>query len=601
MRKGFFKILISLIFVANLGFAEYVIEGEKIYYKDKDFKSLVFKEKETRNSEQLRKEIFYPDMESFKILDENYAIDKDSVFFHNSNITRQNSDIENVDLSTFEIINETLSKDKNNVYKWSSILTSDQTGDPLDIKTFSIIKSPNGEINYVKDKNGIYDISMLFAEKLEGIKDENTFRVLGDVYTEDKYNIYYYDVKIKNVDKSSFKSLGNGYGRDRNGIFYNEKRMKVSDISSFEVMNSNYSKDKNTVFYNGDIIKNADSSSFKIIDGNYSKDKNSVYYNGEKFQGADPETFEVDVFSYFEKDKNNIFYNGEKLKVDARTFYIFKENENFGKDSKNVYYVDILSNNKKIEVIEGADVSSFKVLNKNYAKDNNKVYYNSDIINILSKIDDADSETFTVLSDDYAKDKTNIYYSGSKLKNADVKTFKIISDFVAKDKDRVYIKYWELGEEESSDNLMNLLLEEEDIISKEKFEKAIKLVANFYKGEKENEKVKLKADSQTFKAITDVKEINGFYAIDKYRGYYIENSESSSDSFGYLSEVYYLDDLNVKNVKVLNNYYIKDDKNVYCLGIKLKEADALTFKVKNSFSSEAQDKNHKYEYCKVIK
>ena len=565
MKKGFFKILISLIFVANLGFAEYVIEGEKIYYKDKDFKSLVFKEKETRNSEQLRKEIFYPDMESFKILDENYAIDKDSVFFHNSNITRQNSDIENVDLSTFEIINETLSKDKNNVYKWSSILTSDQTGDPLDIKTFSIIKSPNGEINYVKDKNGIYDISMLFAEKLEGIKDENTFRVLGDVYTEDKYNIYYYDVKIKNVDKSSFKSLGNGYGRDKNNIFYNEKRMKVSDISSFEVMNSNYSKDKNTVFYNGDIIKNADSSSFKIIDGNYSKDKNSVYYNGEKFQGADPETFEVDVFSYFEKDKNNIFYNGEKLKVDAGTFYIFKENENFGKDSKNVYYVDILSNNEKIEVIEGADVSSFEVLNKNYAKD-----------------------------------KTNIYYSGSKLKNADVKTFKIISDFVAKDKDRVYIKYWELGEEESSDNLMNLLLEE-DTISKEKFERAIKLVENFYKGEKENEKVKLKADSQTFKAITDVKEINGFYAIDKYRGYYIENSESSSDSFGYLSEVYYLDDLNVKNVKVLNNYYIKDDKSVYCLGVKVKETDALTFKVKNSFSSEAQDKNHKYEYCKVIK
>ena len=55
------------------------------------------------------------------------------------------------------------------------------------------------------------------------------------------------------------------------------------------------------------------------------------------------------------------------------------------------------------------------------------------------------------------------------------------------------------------------------------------------------------------------------------------------------------------NVKVLNNYYIKDDKNVYCLGVKVKEADALTFKVKNSFSSEAQDKNHKYEYCKVIK
>lgn len=35
MRKEFFKILISLIFVANLGFAEYVIEGEKFIIKIK--------------------------------------------------------------------------------------------------------------------------------------------------------------------------------------------------------------------------------------------------------------------------------------------------------------------------------------------------------------------------------------------------------------------------------------------------------------------------------------------------------------------------------------------------------------------------------------
>ena len=51
----------------------------------------------------------------------------------------------------------------------------------------------------------------------------------------------------------------------------------------------------------------------------------------------------------------------------------------------------------------------------------------------------------------------------------------------------------------------------------------------------------------------------------------------------------------------LNDFYIKDNDYVYCNEDVLNEADPKTFKVVNQHSSRAEDKNHKYEYCKVVK
>jgi putative membrane protein len=75
MKKGFFKILISLIFVANLGFAEYVTEGGKIYYNEDYHKTLVVKRIDDEKSEKYLTKS--PDLKSFKILNENFAKDKD--------------------------------------------------------------------------------------------------------------------------------------------------------------------------------------------------------------------------------------------------------------------------------------------------------------------------------------------------------------------------------------------------------------------------------------------------------------------------------------------------------------------------------------------
>ena len=77
MRKEFFKILISLIFVANLGFAEYVTERGKIYYNEDYHKTLVLKRIDDEKSEKYLTKS--PDLKSFKVFyDSDVETAKDS-------------------------------------------------------------------------------------------------------------------------------------------------------------------------------------------------------------------------------------------------------------------------------------------------------------------------------------------------------------------------------------------------------------------------------------------------------------------------------------------------------------------------------------------
>ena len=51
----------------------------------------------------------------------------------------------------------------------------------------------------------------------------------------------------------------------------------------------------------------------------------------------------------------------------------------------------------------------------------------------------------------------------------------------------------------------------------------------------------------------------------------------------------------------MNEYYVKDNKEVYCLGERIDDVDAGSFKVNNEYSSQGEGKNRKYEYCRIVK
>lgn len=163
----------------------------------------------------------------------------------------------------------------------------------------------------------------------------------------------------------------------------------------------------------------------------------------------------------------------------------------------------------------------------------------------------ANPNTFEVINDYYSKDDKNVFYISwivekePLIKGADIKTFEVLNNDFSKDKDNVYF---------GTDK-------EEDL------------------------------DSKSFKILNlNSQNRNGYYLEDKNGIYFLK-----IDDFGnYFNKV-------TDKGKFLNDFYIKDNDYVYCNEDVLNDADPNTFKVVDEHSSRAEDKNHRYEYCKIIK
>ena len=83
-----------------------------------------------------------------------------------------------------------------------------------------------------------------------------------------------------------------------------------------------------------------------------------------------------------------------------------------------------------------SDLESFEILNKDYAKDKNFVYYSYGWG--FKKIEWSDPESFEILNEKYAKDKNFVYYRWEQIEWLDSESFEIINEDYAKDKNFVY-------------------------------------------------------------------------------------------------------------------------------------------------------------------
>lgn len=314
MRKEFFKILISLIFVANLGFAEYVTERGKIYYNEDYHKTLVVKRIDDEKSEKYLTKS--PDLKSFKILNENFAKDKDTIYY-------KEYDILEADINSFEILDEDTGKDKNYIYLYGQTVRYENSGEPVDMKKVTFYENSKSKMYYFRNKNDIYVMEGIYAEKVDNV-DKRTFEDLGGGFGRDKNWIYSGKMKLRNIDRESFENIGDGYIKDKNGIYrdaevifydsddsYNISRLENVDKESFENIGEGYSKDKNNIYYNNEKFKNIDVKTFQLIGNGFSKDRNNVYFEKNKIEGAEAKTFQI-VDNFFEKDRSNIFYKEHK-------------------------------------------------------------------------------------------------------------------------------------------------------------------------------------------------------------------------------------------------------------------------------------------------
>lgn len=142
----------------------------------------------------------------------------------------------------------------------------------------------------------------------------------------------------------------------------------------------------------------------ETVDG-YTK-LNGLIYGGEiacdvkPLEGIDVPTFQVLPGTKYARDKNHVYY---PIRISCIDYT----------DCGVCYYADVL--------IAGADPATFVYLNKEYAIDNDQVYFRGE------PIKGADSRTFKVIDGPeyffFARDRSKVYYLNHYFKEADAGSF----------------------------------------------------------------------------------------------------------------------------------------------------------------------------------
>ena len=381
MKTTFFKVLIGIFLLANLGMAEYIKTNNEVYYKYAEGKDFQFK-------------------------------------------------VENVDLGTFKVLNDKYAKDVKNVY-----FSGNKSFEDVDAGTFEVLPA-----DYSKDKNNVYSPENGWIQRVSGANPK-TIKVLNQFYLKDDKNVFFNDEKILGADENSFIALDkeNGYAKDKNSVYYFGQKVEGANAKTFKVISDGeYSKDDKNVYASGEIIKGADPETFREFpETSYSRDKNNLYYyyGEDKFLGKiDENKFEF-LDDFIIRNGNEIYFYGKKLKLkDAKKFKLIKNTGImttskiivYGKNDENVYVVTPDDASENTRIIENADKDTFEVMENNrYSKDKNNIYYlgNYGIV----KLEDVDRVSFVISEQfPFSYDRKNVYYAGKKVDGVTSARLKVI-------------------------------------------------------------------------------------------------------------------------------------------------------------------------------
>ena len=181
-----------------------------------------------------------------------------------------------------------------------------------------------------------------------------------------------------------------------------------------------------------------------------------------------------------------------------------------------------------------------------------KIFLRIVLLLILANVGFGD--VIQILGSNYSIYKGNVYYGNEILEGANPKTAELIGFSLLKDdKNHVYIGNSSIG-------LWKL----------DKIE-----------------------NPETFEFLSDTINTDSFYGKDKYNVYYVNRIFLSC--FGTYTWIgFKVEGINRDKVEVLNDWFIKDDKNIYFEGKILEGADYNTFEVLPN--GDGKDKNRSYEY-----
>ena len=510
-RKNLLKILILFILAGTIANAEYFKENGEVYY---EMPYLEIKLKVKGADAKTFENVGEDKMETIGF----FGKDSKNAYFLGKKI-------KDVSPKGFEILDTKYVKDDKNLYKFetdsfpyfssSEIKTRKVSIDGLDVKSFKVLENDKDSYtDYYVDKSDVY-MDKDNLKKITGA-DRNSFEILGYSIARDKNNVYNEGEKLENVDIASFKYFDYGIAKDKNRVFYIDRHKDIenADSKTFEKMGeSYYFRDKNNVF----ALKN------DYSDSNYNSGL-------EVLKNIDRNSFDV-LNNEIGKDKNGVYYFGEKIDgIPSNNAKIVEElgDNDYILQSGNDHYLMTVNekdsdNNERFEIkkIDSLDIDfdTFKYFEmSDLYKDKNSFYYHSDndLKKIKSDIDVKNAEKMIKLRD-FIKDKNNIYhFSDGKLEKINLKI------------DVNNLEYLDDGNSTFSNYLRD--------------------GKNVYFVNDEGGKVKIvkNVDKNTFKVV------NGNYGVDSKNVYYLGEK---------------LDFVGLDGLKIFNEGYLKDKKNVYEISV----------------------------------
>ena len=301
----------------------------------------------------------------------------------------------------------------------------------LKILILFILAGTIANAEYFKENGEVY-YKMPYLEIKSKVKgaDAKTFENLGEdkmkvigYFGKDSKNVYFIGEKIKDVSPKGFEILDAKYVKDDKNLYKLEDKLS-SYFSSNEIKTKKVS------------IDGLDVKSFKALENNkdsyfdYYVDKSNVYIdkdNLEKITGADRNSFEILGYS-IARDKNNVYKKGEKLgNIDIASFKYF--DNGIAKDKNRVFYMD------ERKDIKNADVKTFERMGESYYfRDKNNVfalkndYSDSNYNLVLEMSKNIDRSSFDILNNEFGKDKNGVYYFGEKIDGISSNNAKVVEE-----------------------------------------------------------------------------------------------------------------------------------------------------------------------------
>ncbi len=309
-----------------------------------------------------------------------------------------------VDSETFELINTLYSKDKNWIYYFTKKIQE------ADLETFEVLKwGYEGEISYAKDKNNCYKNA-----KIVDISEcDNRLKKLKKF------------INIEWKNKTEYISLEETIWEEQWEIIdYVPIKEFVFNNSNLPSIKTSNCANINDLFTIDDIDEDWDIELGMYYSWCTWKLKQIKVFSFVLWSWREIWTWTIDAWEYNEDDFSKIVFKTSKNNLQIHEKYTQPSNWK-DKDSYKIIYFNGYS---------GREIEEYK-------KENKVIYYKSQILN------EVDFDSFSVLDDDFAKDKDYIYFKWEKHPELDVETFELLdtcwaySQCYARDKNYVYDPY----------------------------------------------------------------------------------------------------------------------------------------------------------------